>query len=185
MRKTGIMIIVAAALLAALFAGCGPSGAAVPLDQEFISYGGDFSLNAPDTWGYYDAVAQEDMVLASYNYDTAYASVFFYSSEYYPISLAEATDITKRLYGDNIIDDVRDLKVNGMDAKAFQYSMVDLSELGEEYNYHGLEYLIQTPLGIVEIDINYAQGKLEGKIFDPSKDDLELLARIAESLKVQ
>ena len=45
MRKTGIMIIVAAALLAALFAGCGPSGAAVPLDQEFISYGGDFSLN--------------------------------------------------------------------------------------------------------------------------------------------
>ena len=71
-----------------------------------------------------------------------------------------------------------------MDAFTLEYSMKDLSIDDEQLNYHGFEYIIDTPYGVIDIDMYYSQMVLESKIFKPSDEILSTLQEIAESFTV-
>lgn len=183
MKKIWLLGAVVLLLIATLCA-CGSGDTEVKPSQEIASSDGNFSVSVPEDWYTYDATEEEDLILSIWNYNAGYAKIYFLSNEYYDYPIASWVTDMKEYYGEYMIGDVEEKTIDGLDAYSFQYSMVDISETGDEYNYHGYEYWIDTPLGVVNVDINYAQTKLEDKVSDPSESDLMLLTRIAESFKV-
>lgn len=184
MKRSWLVLLIAIVLAVALSA-CGSAVKEVELSLDINTNDGNFTISTPDNWLIYDMdVDDEDLVLAAWNNDTAYAQLYFFSYDVYDISIEGSLEDMKNYYGDNIIGDIEEKTVNDMPVYCFQYSMIDESEDGEDMNYHGYEYLVNTPKGVVEIDINYAQYIIEGKLFDPSDEELKLLQSIAESLSV-
>ena len=179
MRKMWFFVPVVL-LLAAMLGACG--GGEVDLSNTIDAPDGSISIDTPDSWSYYGTDPENGIVLSLSNNDTAYANISYYpASDGYDMEFCLSS--IKDYYGDNIIGDVEDTEAGDHDASYFEYSMVDIGEDGSEYNYHGYEYVVDFGTGIVEVDIFYSQGTLEGKIFSPSKSELELLRLIAVTVQ--
>lgn len=177
MKKKWFSIPLILAMVVALCA-CGP----VELSNTIDATDGSVSIDTPDNWSYDSEDPDNYIMLAITDNDGAFAYIYYYpSAEGY--TMDEIQDYKEGYYEGNIIGNVEDTEIDDHDAVYFEYSMVDMGEDYNEYNYHGYEYVIAFDNGIVEVDIFYSQGKLEGKIFNPSAGELELLRRIAESVK--
>lgn len=150
---------------------------------------GKFSIAIPDSWTKNYDLTEEEMqeiskVLAYTDNDITFVDVFFYNREEYDYSLNDSLKFNLDYFGDNIIGEYEEMTLDGMDVFVFENSMVDTSVEETEFNYHGYLYMINTPYGVVEIDIYYVQEVLESKIIKPSEAQLTLLQEIAESLEV-
>jgi hypothetical protein len=176
-EKRGLVVI-AAVLVGAMLGACGPA----ELSQTIDAPDGSVSIDTPDDWSYLEADTYNYMPMSITDEDTAFAKVYYFPySEGY--TLEDCLDYNEEYYGDNIIGDVEETEIGDYEAHYFEYSMVDMGADGSEYNYHGYEYVIAFQNGIVDVDIHYAQYTLEGKIFSPSKGQLELLRSIAETVR--
>jgi hypothetical protein len=172
-------LVTAAVLLVTVILGaCGP----VELSNTVDSPDGSVSIDVPGDWSYLEADTYNYMPLSITDEDMAFAKVYYlpYSDGFTMDNLM--TEI-EGYYEDNVIGDIEEAEIQGRDATYFEYSMVDTGADGNEYNYHGYEYLIAFDNGIIEVDTHYAQDTLEGKIFSPSESQLELLRRIAETVR--
>lgn len=177
MKKKWFGIPLILAMVVALCA-CGP----VELSNTIDATDGSVSIDTPDDWSYDSEDPNNYIMLTITDNDGAFANISYYPfAEGY--TMDELEDYVVDYYGENTIGDMEKTQVDDHDAVYFEYSMVDMGEDNNEYNYHGYEYLVAFDNGIVEVDIFYSQGKLEGKIFNPSAGELELLRRIAESVK--
>lgn len=166
-------------VLALTLCACGP----VELSNTIDAPDGSVSIDTPDDWSYYGSDTLNYVSLSISNEDTAYANI-----SCYPVSegfdMESVTEYVEDYYGDNMIGDMEDTEVDDFDAVYFEYSMVDMGEDGSDYNYHGYEYIVDFGTSIVEVDIFYSQGVIEGKVFSPSSSQLELLRRIAETVEL-
>jgi hypothetical protein len=159
------------------------------LSQTVDTPDGAFSLTLPEGWSANSLrTASEmddlDMVLSYSDGDITYVDLYFFDSTEYDYTLDDALDYNLEYFGDNLIGDYEEMRLDGMDAIFFETSMKDIGIDGEEYNYHGYYYMIETPSGIAEIDVYYVQQVLESKIIKPSDDQLLFLQDIAESFEV-
>lgn len=150
---------------------------------------GGFSITVPDSWTKNYDMSEEEMqeiskVLAYTDNDITFVDVFFYNSEEYDYTLNDSLKFNLDYFGDNILGEYEEMTLDGMDVFVFENSMVDTSVDDIELNYHGYLYMINTPKGVVEIDIYYVQEVLESKIIKPSESQLKLLQEIAESFEV-
>ncbi len=150
---------------------------------------GNFSITVPDSWVKNYSFTEEEMaeaskVLSYTDNDIAFVDVFFYSSEYFDYTLNDSLGYSLDYFGESIIGEFEEMRLNGMDVFVFENSMVDISVDDDEFNYHGYFYMINTPYGVVEIDIYYVQEVLESKIIKPSEEQLLFLQEIAESFDV-
>ncbi len=180
--KKGLIIVAAVLMLAATLAACG--SAEVELSNKLETSDRHFAFSVPEDWDYYDGQQEEALVLQMTNGDGAFSKVYFYDNTVYDYPYDVCLEDITKYYGDNIIGDVEDGQVGGLDASRFEYNMVDFDENNEEADYHGYEYVIDTPYGTMEVDIFYSQDKTMGKIFKPSDTELDLLRSIVQSLEV-
>ncbi len=176
-------IVPAVLLLAALLGACGAGE--VDLSNTIIAPDGSVSIDTPDDWSIDTTQTLEGyLVLSIGDGNGAFAQIFYYPDDGSGVTAEDyVTMMVDDYYTDNVIGEVQETKLGENDAYYFEYSMVDKGADNNDYNYHGYEYFINFGADIAEIDINYSQGKLEGKIFTPSEDQLELLRRIAETTK--
>lgn len=150
---------------------------------------GKFTITVPDSWTKnYDMTEEEMMdiskVLSCTDNDITFVDIFFYNSDEYDYTLNDSLKYNLDYFGDNIIGKYEEMTLDGMDLFVFENSMVDTSVEDIEFNYHGYLYMINTPYGVVEIDIYYVQEIFESKIIKPSESQLTLLQEIAESFEV-
>ena len=61
------------------------------------------------------------------------------------IALDDALDYNLEYFGEGLIGDYEEMRLDGMDAIFFETSMKDIGIDGQEYNYHGYYYMIETP----------------------------------------
>ena len=181
--KKGIWLLAAVLVLTAGLAACGSGD---ELTKTLETTDGNFTFSVPESWDYYEGPeqGQEGLVLQMTNENGASAAVFFYDNTQYDYSVDLCLDDLTNYYGDNIIGEVQDGQVGDMDAHRFEYNMVDLDEEGNEADFHGYEYIIDTPYGAMDVDIYYSQDKVMGKIFKPSESQLSLLRSIVQSMVV-
>ena len=180
--KKSILTFAAVIMLAAGFAACGP--AKVELNKTLDTSDGIFTFSVPDSWDYYSGLQEEGLVIQMTNGEGVFGKVFFYDSTVYDYPYDICLEDITNYYGGSIIGDVEDGQVGGMDASRFEYNMVDLDENGDEADFHGYEYVIDTPYGVMNVDIFYSQDKQLGKIFKPSDAQLELLRSVVQSIQV-
>ena len=150
---------------------------------------GAFSLDLPEDWSANSLrsaseMNELDMVLSYSDGDITYVDLYFFDSAEYDYTLDDALDYNLEYFGESLIGDYEEMRLDGMDAIFFETSMKDIGIDGEEYNYHGYYYMIETPNGIAEIDVYYVQQVLESKIIKPSDEQLLFLQDIAESFEV-
>lgn len=181
--KKSLILLAAAAMLAAGLAACGP--AQVELSDTLETSDGNFAFSVPPGWDYYDGQPEETLVLHMTNGEGIFAMVYFYDNTVYDYPADVCLEDVSAYYKDNIIGEVEDGQVSDMEASRFEYNMVDLDEEGNEADYHGYEYVIDTPYGVMNVDIFYSQDKTLGKIFQPSDAQLALLRDIVQSLEVK
>ena len=148
------------------------------------------SISVPDNWtkDYTftdEEMKQDDVVLTMTDNNITYVTIYFFDNEFYEYPLNAVLTDNLNHFGDSVIGDYEEMKLNGMDVFILQYSIVDVGIDGYEYNYYGYDYMINTPYGVVDIDIYYVQEVIESKIFKPSEEQLLLLQEIAESLEVE
>ena len=172
-------------LLILVLCACKADVAEAVLSKTVELTGTNASISMPNDWDTSEKVYDDEFwVTGISNADTGFADVFFTDFSFYDYSAKLAIEDLESYYGDNIIGSTEKLKINDMTAYRFEYSMVDTGDDGDEYNFHGYEYTIDTPGGVLEVDIYYSQAKLTAKIFNPSESQLTLLGRIAESVEV-
>ncbi len=150
---------------------------------------GAFSLTLPENWTNNSLRTEAemndlDMVLSYTDQDITYVDLYFFDSDEYDYSLDDALDYNLEYFGEGLIGDYEEMRLDGMDAIFFETSMKDIGIDGQEYNYHGYYYMIEAPDGIAEIDVYYVQEILESKIIKPSQEQLLFLQDIAESFEV-
>ena len=187
MKKTGF-IVLAVLFLVAMLGACSGVGSAgeVDLSNTIDAPDGSVSIDTPDGWSVDTTQTLEGYLVLSVGDDNGtFAQLFYYpddgsgdTSEDYANMLADD------YYTDSIIGEVQETKLDDNDAYYFEYSMVDKGADDTNYNYHGYEYFVNFGADVVEIDVYYSQGTLEGKIFTPSEDQLALLRRIAETVRI-
>ena len=178
MKKKWLMVLAVVALTAALTA-CGP----VELSSSLDTTDGNFTFSVPEGWSEYDGLAEDDLVLHMTDGGVAFAKVYYISYDLYDYSYEKSIKDVTAYYSGSIIGEADELTISEMDASKFEYDMVDLSEEETEVDYHGFEYVINAPKGVLNVDIYYAQDKTIGKIIEPSESELELLQRIVESVE--
>jgi hypothetical protein len=177
------MLLVVFTLIMLVLCACGSDAAEAELRNTIDIPGTGVSISMPASWSPYDKNFNDEFwVMSISNADTGYADIFFTDAEEYDYSAKLNIQDMEDYYADNVIGSVEKLQINDMTAYRFEYSMVDIGEDAENYNFHGYEYTIDTPGGVLEIDIYYSQSELTAKIFNPSGSQLELLTRIAESV---
>lgn len=190
------IIIAGLLVIVVLFGACtgipGTDGVAAKdneLTKTVETTEGNFSITVPDSWLKNYSSTDEEMeevskVLSYTDNDITFVDVFFYSTEYFDYTLNDSLNYSLEYFGDSIIGEYEEMSLDGMDVLVFETSMVDLSVDDDKYNYHGYFYMINTPYGVVEIDIYYVQEILESKIVKPSEEQLLFLQEIAESFEV-
>jgi hypothetical protein len=184
MKKIGSVALAAFTLVMLL----GACGAATSEDntQTIVAQNGSVQIDAPEGWSEDTSRALEGyLVLSISDGEGAFAQISYYPDDGSGDTAKDlASTLADEYYTDNIIGGVEETTVSGNDASYFEYSMTDEGADGSQYNYHGYEYLIGFGADIVEVDIYYAQGTVEGKLFSPSDDQLALLRSIAETARV-
>ena len=181
MNKTFVSILMIICVLVTL---CACSYVDIPATstKKFSAADGSFSITAPEDWS--ADKSEDDTVLSITDNYTGYPQIFFYShDEGDDFTALDFTNEMRDYYGEHIIGEIKAIEVDGTDAYCFEYSMVDIGMDENEYNFHGYEYFVGYGDGVAEIDIYYSQTKLEGKLFNPSKMELELLRVIAQSIE--
>lgn len=183
--KKNWLLVPLALLLAAMLGACGVTSE-VDLSNTIDAPDGSVSIDTPSDWSEDTTQTLEGyLVLSIYDGNGAFAHVFFYPDDGSGDTAEDyANLLIENYYTDNIIGEVQETKLGENDAYYFEYSMVDQGVDDNNYNYHGYEYVVSFGADIVEIDINYSQETLESKIFKPSEDQLELLRRIAETVRI-
>lgn len=193
MKKSVLLVLIAIVML---LGACGAfsdidgtSDEPVALSKEIELSDGAFSISFPESWMRDYTVSEAEMIesgviLYYTDNQNSFANIYFLDKEVYTYPLNLAVQDSLDYYGDNIIGEYQEITLNNMDAFLIEYSMIDKSIDNVDFNYHGFEYLVDTPYGIIDIDVYYSQEVLESKIFKPSKQALELLQEIAESFKV-
>ena len=182
------LLVLAALMPAALCACAGTDKTAdTTISKTITATDGSVSIDVPDTWSEDTTVVPERyLVLAITDGSSAFAQIFYYPNDSSGYTAKDYCDMTAGdYYTDNVIGEVQETKLNDQDAYHFEYSMVDEGVDGNQYNYYGYEYFIDFGGDVVEVDIFYSQGKLEGKLFTPSDEQLTLLRSIAETARVQ
>lgn len=186
----GLLILI---LMLGACTGVTGSGGLTEDDAELTktveSLEGNFSLDIPDSWVKDYSYTEEELiesntVLCYTDNDTAFVSMVFFDNILYDYPLNTSLKYNLDYFKDYIIGEYEEMSLDGMDVFVFEYSMVDLSIDDSEFNYHGYFYMINTPKGVVEIDIYYVQEVFESKIVKPSEAELALLQEIAESFEV-
>lgn len=182
-------LLMLAVLMPAALCACGGTDKAVEtaVSKTITAADGSVSIDVPDNWSEDTTVVPERyLVLAITDGSSAFAQIFYYPDDDSGFTAKDYCDMTARdYYTDNVIGDVQEIKLGDHDAFYFGYSMVDEGVDGNEYNYYGYEYFIDFGGDVVEADIFYSQGKLEGKLFTPSDEQLLLLRSIAETARVK
>ena len=179
MKKRWFFVPLIVMLVVSLCA-CGP----VALSNTIDASDGSVSIDTPDDWSHDGEDLDNYIVLSIADTENGFANISYYAlAEGYTVD--STLEYLEDYYGENIIGDIEETEIDDRDAVYFEYSMVDTGEDGSEYNYHGYEYFIAFSGDVVEVDIFYSQGKLEGKLFTPSTEQLSLLRSIAETVRVK
>lgn len=186
LKKT--LLSLAALMLALLYAcGGGDESGGTDKSKTITTSDGSVSIDVPEGWSEDTTISPENYhVLAVGDGAGAFAQVFYYPDDGSGYIAKDYADMTaEEYYGENVIGEVQETQLDDHEAHYFEYSMVDEGVDGNEYNYHGYEYFIGFGRDVVEVDIFYSQGKLEGKLFTPSDEQLALLRNIAETVRVK
>ena len=182
-------LLVIAAIIPLVLCACGGAEKAedTKISKTITASDGSVSIDVPDSWTEDTTVVAESyLVLAIGDGNGAFSQIFYYPDDESGYTIQDYSDMTaKDYYGENVIGEVQETKMGERDVRFFEYSMVDEGVDGNEYNYHGYEYFIDFSGDVVEVDIFYSQGKLEGKLFTPSAEQLSLLRSIAETVRVK
>lgn len=181
------MIARSAACLAALMMAAMPGACSAPAEEKFHTLAApdnSVQIDAPEDWTEDEtATLEEYLVLSIGNGFGAFAQVFYYPDDGSGDTAQDFSASLQEYYGENLIGEPQETELAGNDAIYFEYSMVDTGVDGEQYNYHGYEYVIAFGADVVEVDIFYSQTTLEGKLFSPSDEQLQLLRSIAETAR--
>jgi hypothetical protein len=185
MKKAGLFALAALAL-AALLGGCGGMSAGEEDIKTMSAPDGSVMIDVPDSWTEDPTQEPEGfLVLSIGDGEGAFAQVFYYPDDGSGDTAQDlATMLAEDYYGDNVIGGLQEATIKDADAIYFEYSMTDEGADGNQYNYHGYEYVLGFGLNIVEVDIFYSQDTLQGKLFSPSKDQLAVLRGIAETVRI-
>jgi len=185
MKRIRILALAALAL-AVLMSGCVPAEGGADT-QTITSQDGHVLIDTPQGWS--EDTTQElegYLVLSIGDENGAFAQI-----SYYPDDVSGDTAqglagvLMEDYYAGSIIGEVQKTTIgDNDDVTYFEYSMTDEGADGSTYNYHGYEYFIGFGLNIIEVDIYYSQGTIEGKLFSPSADQLALLRSIAETARL-
>lgn len=179
-----------AAIFPLMLSACGSEKEAAQdtkITKTITAPDGRVTIDVPENWSEDTSVTPESyLVLAIKNGDGAFSQIFYYPKDNSEYKIQDYTDMTAEdYYGENVIGEVQETRLNEHDLRFFEYSMVDKGVDGNEYNYHGYEYFIDFNGDVVEVDIFYSQDKLEGKLFTLSDEQLALLRSIAETIRVK
>ncbi len=185
MKKIRLFALAALALVV-MMSGCGSPAVSGDDTQTIASQDGSVLIDTPQGWSEDTSQTLEGgLVLSVGDGEGAFAQIFFYPDDGSGDTAQDFADVlAEDYYGDNIIGEVQATTIGDNDAAYFEYSMTDEGADGSKYNYHGYEYVIGFGLDIVEVDVYYAQGTIEGKLFSPSDDQLALLRSIAETVRL-
>ena len=181
MKKIGLFIIILSVLMTA--SACGASDTQVSLDNTITTPDGSFTITTPDDWAVYDDASEDYFLMTISDNNTASANIFFFSNEGDDYTAKDYAEEMTYYYDGNIIDETKEIEADNADGYVFEYSMVDIGDDGEDYNFYGYEFFFDMPSGVVEIDIYYSQSKIESKLFKPSDSQLALLTEIAKSIR--
>ena len=146
------------------------------------------SISVPESWTKDYTFTEEEMkqdgvILTMTDNNITYVTVYFFDNVDYDYPLNAVLTDNLSHFADSVIGGYEEMKLNGMDVFIIKYSMVDVGIDGYEYNYYGYDYMINTPYGVVDIDIYYVQEVIGSKIFKPSQAQLLFLQEVAESLR--
>lgn len=183
MRK---IMLIAAALCLAVICGCGQQTENEPaLSKTVYAEHGEVSFLIPEDWEADYTRNTDVLILTITDNLSAYAQVYYlgFDEEYTALDdfLYERLD----LYGDDVLSDVETIDIDGMSAKKFEYTYKDYNENFEEALFHGFEYLIEAPEGVVYIDIYHTLVNPESDTQDVSTQQARrLLERIAQSIRI-
>lgn len=184
MRKC--MLLAAAILaLAAVACGCGPQTSEAELSKTVYSEFGELAFLVPDNWEADYSRNTDVLVLTISDNISAYAQVYYLGFDEDYATLDDFLDERLELYGDDILGDTETIEIDGMAAKKFEYIYKDYNENFEEALFHGFEYLIQAPEGVVYIDIYHTLVNPASDTQDvSSKQARHLLERVAQSMHI-
>lgn len=151
---------------------------------------GKFNITLPDNWIYDKDYTEEfkletDMVLCYKDNDNAFVNIYFFDNLLYEYPIDTALEDLLFYYEDDLVGDYEKTTLNHMNAYVLHHSNIETSNDNEtEFNYNGYSYLIDTPYGVVEVDVYFAQEVSQNVIVDPTEEQLEFLHKIAQSFKV-
>lgn len=171
--------------LSTFFCGCGAQALDEPvLAKTLKSQQGDIVISVPDNW-VEDSVYMDIMVLKISDNISAYAQVYYLAYDEQYLTLDDFLDERLIIYSDDFTGEVQTLEIGGMAAKKFEYIYEDFTENFEEAKFHGFEYLIDAPKGVVYIDIYNTLINPKSETDEVSTpQQRRLLESIAESVRI-
>ncbi len=181
-KQTLIYVVLFVAVCAAVYfiEDSGDKASSATLDQTITSSDGMLSLSVPRNWYNDEELAKEQgRLLSLNNYATLWVDVYRYEED----TLDDYTNYLKDFYGDNIVGDVKRISIDGANAAMLEYRFIGTTTDNMEALYHGYEYIVETPDGIVELDA-YRTYDDAGTNEAPTDIERLILKRIAESLNI-
>lgn len=181
MRKLLYLLLLLCALSAAA-CGC---GAQPQLTKTVKSEEGDIVFSVPEDWEA-DSTHMDILVLSITDNISAYAQVYYlaYDDEYK--TLEDFLNECLIRYIDDFTGEIQTLEIDGMIAKKFEYIYDDFTENFEEARFHGFEYFIDAPEGVIYIDIYHTLVNPESETDEVSTPlQRKLLESIVQSMRIE
>lgn len=183
MRKFVCFIV----LLCALFPACGCGVQATDetiLTKTVQSHKGDIVISVPDNWEA-DTEYMDILVLRITDNVSAYAQIYYLAFDEEYQTLDDFLNECLERYSEDYTGEVQALEIDGMSAKKFEYIYEDFTENFEEAKFHGFEYFIDAPKGVIYIDIyNTLVNPVSDMQEVSTPQQRKLLELIAESLRI-
>lgn len=181
MRK--LIFLMLCIVFAAAF-GCGAQDELI-LSKTVKSLEGGLTFFVPDNWES-EPTDTDIMVLKLTDNISAYAQIYYlaYDEEY--LTLDDFIEECCLRYSDDFIGEVQSLNISGMSAKKFEYVYEDFTEYFEEAKFHGFEYFIDAPEGVIYVDIYHSLINPASETQQVStKKQRELLENIVEGMIIE
>ena len=184
-----ILIITVITILALISCACGGAEDIIeeniPLSKTVSTADGNITLNVPENWEADDSRNTDTMVLTLTDNVSAYAQVYCYALDEDYDTIEAFLQEYLEFYGDDILSEVEALEIGGMPARKFEYLYEDYNEYFYEARFRGFVYLIETPDGVIGIDVYHSIIEPFSETDEVStQSERDLLMRIIESLKV-